>query len=303
MRFRMTASDYEVLHTVAECRLVTIPQLAALLSRNGKSLSQRIGQLAAEGLLANAPRGPGQRRGRPERVVSPAAGGAAFLQERGLIDSHASPEEILGERVPPQAHQLLLNWVRAHLHHAETVAPHLKIRFFAHNSPFLPAEYSSISIAADPLPDGAVPQKNVSFKPDATFSISDATQGKTVLFFLEVDRGTEIVGSPKRTRKDIRQKILNYGMCFDMQAYKKYESLWNCKLNGFRLLFVTDIVARLSTLSALVREMPPSDFIWLTEQARMFKEGISAPIWVRGGRLDAPPHSIFGRWSCQAPLP
>lgn len=98
------------------------------------------------------------------------------------------------------------------------------------------------------------------------------------------------------------RKDTNYGMCFDMQAYKKYESLWNCKLSGLRLLFAADRVVRLSTLSTLVREMPPSDFIWLTEQARMFKEGISAPIWVRGGRLDAPPHSIFGRWSCQAPL-
>ena len=218
------------------------------------------------------------------------------------MDPQIRAEELLGERVPPQAHQLLLNWVRAHLHHVETVVPQLKIRFLAHNSPFLPAEYSSISIAANPMPDGTGPQKNVSFEPDATFSIADTTQGKTVLFFLEVDRGTEIVGSPKRTPKDIRQKILNYGMCFDRLAYKKYESLWNCQLNGFRLLFLTDTLARLSTLSTLVREMPPSDFIWLTVADRMFTEGISAQIWVRGGRLDSPSHSILGRWSRRAPL-
>ena len=303
MRFRLTASDCEILRMVTECRIVTAPQLAALLSGNGKSLNRRIGQLVDQGFLTDATRGPGQRRGRPERVVSPAIGAVQVLQERGLIDPQARAEEILGERVPPQAHQLLLNWVRAHLHHVGTVLPQLKIRFLAHNSPSLPAEYSSISLPANPMPDRAGPRRNIVFKPDATFSISDATQGKTVLFFLEVDRGTETLGSPKRTPKDIRQKILNYGMCFDTLAYKKYESLWNCQLNGFRLLFVTDTVARLSTLSVLVQEMPPSDFIWLSEQARMFKEGISAPIWVRGGRLDAPPHSILGRWNCKAPLP
>jgi len=71
---------------VAECRLVTIPQLAALLSRNGKGLNKRISQLVAQGLLADAPRGPGQRRGRPERVILPTLRGIEVLQERKLID-------------------------------------------------------------------------------------------------------------------------------------------------------------------------------------------------------------------------
>ena len=52
-------------------------------------------------------------------------------------------------------------------------------------------------------------------------------------------------------------------------------TIWNCQLNGFRLLFLTDIVSRLSTLSALVREMPPSGFIRLTVADRIFREGIS----------------------------
>jgi hypothetical protein len=86
MRFRMTASDCEVLHWVAECRLVTTPQLAAFLSRNAKSLTQRISQLVAEGLLAEVPRGPGQHRGRPERVISLTERGVQSLREREGID-------------------------------------------------------------------------------------------------------------------------------------------------------------------------------------------------------------------------
>jgi len=113
MRFRLTASDCEILRMVTECCVVTTPQLAALLCRNGKSLQKRIIQLIGEGLLADTARGRGQRRGRPERVVSPTARGVDVLQERKLIDAQMPSEAILGEPVPSQAHQLLLNWVRA----------------------------------------------------------------------------------------------------------------------------------------------------------------------------------------------
>jgi len=282
---------------------VTTPQLAALLSRNGKSLHQRINQLVAEGLLADTARGPGQRRGRPERVVSLGERGVAILQERKLIDPQTPPEVIIGDGVPSQAHQLLLNWVRAHLHHIETVIPGLKARFLAHNSPFLPAGFSNLSVITDPVSGRVEPQSIISLKPDAAFSISGPAQDKTVLFFLEVDLGTETLASPKREPTDVRQKILNYGACFDTLAYKKYEGLSNCRLNGFRLLFVTHSVARLSTLCSLVQAMPPSDFIWLTNKDRMFEDGISAEIWARGGRLDASPQSILGRLRCRAPLP
>jgi len=86
MRFRMIAGDCEILRMATECRIVTAPQLVALLSRGGKSLNRRISRLVDQGLLADAARGPGQRRGRPERVVSPAARGVEVLQEQGLID-------------------------------------------------------------------------------------------------------------------------------------------------------------------------------------------------------------------------
>jgi len=303
MAFKLTRTDGEILRTIAEYRIMTTPQLAALLSRNRKSLKKRISELVTQGLLVDAPRGPGQRRGRPERVVSLAQRGVEVLQERELIDPHVPVEAMLGERLPPQYHQLLLNSVRVHLHHVGTVVPQLTVRFLAHNSPFLPPGYSNLSFLTGAVSDQARTQRGSRVEPDAAFSISDATEDKTVLFFLEVDRGTETTASPRRKHSDIRQKILNYGICFDTCAYKKYEELWNCQLNGFRLLFVTDSTARLSQLCSLVQEMPPSDYIWLTTAQRMFEDGIGGLIWVRGGRLDASLHSILGTRHCRTPLP
>ena len=296
MAFRLAPTDYEMLKIIAEYRIITSPQLAALLSLSKKGVRDRISKLIAEGLLEEADRGRGQHRGRPEQVVFLSKSAVTILKERELIEPQVPGDDIIGGNIRCQNHQLLLNWVRIHLNHIETAAPGLKIRFLAHSSPFLSKEFSSVSVHRR---TGEV----ASFKPDATFSICDSNHGKTLLFFLEVDLGTETLASPKRGLTDIRQKILNYGAFFDTQVYKRYERLWNCQLNGFRLLFLTDTFPRMSTLCSLVREMPPSDFIWVAQKDRMFEDGMSAEIWARGGRLDASPQSILGRLTCGAPLP
>jgi hypothetical protein len=296
MAFRLTTTDYKMLQIIAEYRIMTSPQLAALLSRSKKGVRDRIGKLIAEGLLEEANRGRGQHRGRPERVVFLSKSAVTILREQGFIESQVPTSYLIGKKFRCQSHQLLLNWVRIHLNHIGTVAPGLKIRFLAHNSPFIPKEFSSVPVQGK---TGEL----IRFEPDATFSLYDSNQGKTLLFFLEVDLSTETLASPKRILTDVRQKILNYGICFDTQVYKRYERLWKCQLNGFRLLFLTDTSVQMSTLCSLAREMQPSDFIWIAQKDRMFEDGISAEIWARGGRLDVAPQSILGRLSCRAPLP
>ena len=136
------------------------------------------------------------------------------------------------------------------------------------------------------------------------FTITHRKRQMTLLFFLEVDMGTESIASPKRTPGDIRQKIINYQQYFRSGRYKRYEKFWNCKLRGFRLLFLTNTNGRLAVLSRLVQEMPPSEFIWLTSLKQMFSHGLSAEIWVHGGKQDAPSESILGTtMACKAPLP
>ncbi|MHC4061951.1 MAG: replication-relaxation family protein, partial [Planctomycetota bacterium] len=248
MAFRLTPTDYEMLWIIAEYRIMTSSQLAALLSRSKKGVRDRIGKLIAEGLLEEATRGRGQHRGRPERVVFLNSSGATLLKEQGFIESQVPTSHIIGKNLRCQGHQLLLNWVHIHLNHIETTTPELKVRLLAHSSPFLPKEFSSVSVQSK---IGEL----IRLEPDATFSIYDSNQDKTLLFFLEVDLGTETLASPRRELTDVRQKILNYGVCFDTQIYKRYERLWNCQLNGFRLLFLTDTSSRMSALCSLAREM------------------------------------------------
>jgi hypothetical protein len=139
--------------------------------------------------------------------------------------------------------------------------------------------------------------------PDGVFSITHREiGGKTLLFFLEVDMGTETIASMDRVSKDIRRKVSNYQELFRSGTYKRYESVLKSKLNGFRLLFLANSEARLISLCRLAREMPPSDFIWLTDQGRMFSHGLAAKIWTRGGRNENPPQSILGPGlACELP--
>jgi hypothetical protein len=134
----------------------------------------------------------------------------------------------------------------------------------------------------------------IDFTPDKVFSIKSKETRKALLFFLEVDMGTEPITTLDRNPKDLRQKILNYQTLFRTGQYKRYERVFDAKFIGFRSLFLANSNSRSAALCRLVEEMPPSDFIWLTDQEQMFSKGLSAEIWFRGGRRDNPPQSIVG---------
>ena len=174
---------------------------------------------------------------------------------------------------------------------------------FAHNSPFLPKDPNSRILTTDYSPVPGSDIQGVKFTPDAAFSIGVSVRDKTCLFFLEVDRGTETIASPKRDMTDIRQKIINYQWYFQSQAYKRYEQVFKCQLHGFRLLFLTSTTGRLRALCELTQQLRPSNFVWLTEISRLFSGGVSTKIWTKGGDIHGPQHSILGSLCCKAPLP
>lgn len=303
MAFRLKASDLTIFEAIAEHRIVTASQISAVLNKKRQSIWRRILELGKQDFIHISERQFGRSRGRPEKLVSMGSHGVDVLKEKQILGADVPEDLIIAEKIHCVDHQLMLNWFHIHLNHLQAVHPRLGIKFLSHSSPFLPKALSGHPLTTDFAPVEDNQDEVVKFIPDGVFSITDSIEGQTLLYFLEVDCGTETIASLKRKPTDIRQKILNYGAYFDSQRYKRYEKLWNCKLEGFRLLFVTNTVERLACLCKLVREMPPSDFIWLTEQSRIFTDGIPAKIWTRGGNIDAAPESIIDVLCCQAPLP
>ena len=116
--------------------------------------------------------------------------------------------------------------------------------------------------------------------------------------------GTESLTSTTHRRRAVQQKIANYQAYLRSGKYKRYQELWGCKLTGFRLLFLTHSPSRLIALCRLVRDTPPSDFVWLSDRVRMFEHGVANGIWARGGNLENPPQSIIGKTLCRrTPIP
>jgi hypothetical protein len=299
----LNKNDRKLLISIAEYKTLTVKQLSAISQRSFQIIRRRIRHLANEEFITTRMQGYGRSRGRPEDLVFLTEKATAILEEEGTQSGYAARGVTKTANPISIDHLLLVNWFRIHLLRMERAIPSLSIRFLTPTSP-APAENSGES---PPLPE-PIPADNRLKKfdqliPDGIFSITHREiEGKTLLFFLEVDMGTETIASVDRVSKDIRRKISNYQELFRSGSYKRYESVFESKLNGFRLLFLATSEARLISLCRLAREMPPSDFIWLTDQGRMFSHGLAAKIWARGGQNEDLPQSILGPGlACELP--
>jgi len=303
MSFRLKENDCRTLEVIAEYRMLTVTQIAALLYKSRQVVRRRLNDLEKVGLIEVTGREFGRGRGRPENSLGLTKHGVDILKDKGLLSQDIPHEKVCDDCLFCTDHQLLLNWFRIHLNHVGMVLPRINVKFFAHNSLFLPKGQGGHIQIADYSPVPGTGIQGIKFTPDAVFGISDSVAGKTCLFFLEVDCGTETMASPKRDRTDIRQKIVNYQWYCQSLAYKRYEEAFQCQLRGFRLLFLTNTLGRLRALCELIQQIRPSNFVWLTECSRLFPDGVSAEIWARGGDLHGSPRSILGSLCCRAPLP
>jgi len=304
MTFKFNKNDRQFLATIAEHRVLTVSQVTAIQRKSKQVVRRRLNVLEKAGLILSGTLGFGQSRGRPEKTISLTEEGAAVLKSDYEVLRNVPLNKINAEKIRCLEHQLLTNWFRIHLGQIEHAIPQLSIQFLSPNSPFLKRNNSDLPLIFELVSAEGQSKNSSGFTPDGVFSITHRKRQMTLLFFLEVDMGTESIASPKRTSGDIRQKIINYWQYFRSDRYKRYEKFWNCKLRGFRLLFLTNTNSRLAVLSRLAQQMPPSDFIWLTSIEQMFSSGLSAEIWVRGGKQDAPSESILGTaMACRTPLP
>jgi hypothetical protein len=242
----------------------------------------------------------GRSRGRPEKRISLTEKAADLLRSKlpGL-------EEILSDRLTADKlrcvdHQVAINWFRIHLRHLEQFLPELSVQLDSDLPTF------RIGTCESFLPKQGASEAHPELKefaPDGVFSISHKSKGKTLLFFLEVDMGTESIASMGRGPRDLRQKVLNYQHLFQEHRYKSYETIWNCRLAGFRLLFLTPTTGRMAAICNLIQSIPPSGFMWATTMEQMFSHGLSGKIWIRGGRRNTPEESILGpEMACTAPI-
>lgn len=303
MAFRLQKGDYEIIKHLAEYRILSISQLAAAFRKGKQVMRRRCRELKLYGIV-KANKDFGQSFGRPESLFGLTERVVDLLRDKGLIGKDVPYENIGPVSNRLIDHQLLMNWFRIHLNEIGKLEERPTLRFWAYNSPFVSRKKDGSSIITDYSPIGRRTVEEVKFTPDAMFTITNAARDITLLSFLEVDCGTETLSSPQRDMSDIRQKILNYQWYFDTLKYRRYEEIFKVPfIHGFRLLFLTKTAGRLAALCNLTQEMAPADFVWLTEQDRLYTDGVYAKIWARGGNLQVASQSIVGRRHRRTPLP
>lgn len=294
MAGKITKGDIELLSHITEYKFLTVKQLVALSQRSIQVIRRRLRFLTDEGFIASFERGLGQGPGRRENIIVATEKCLEHLGGHGLISDHAAYVTDKTSDSIFLDHDLLVNWFLIHLVQITREEPRLKIQHLTTSSHSLKGGSADQPLLMERFAVGGSPDETITMIPDGVFVITDEASEKSLLFFLEVDMGTETLQSTKQTPGDVRQKIINYQNLFRGNQYKRYEKIFDVDLNGFRLLFITNTLVRMKAISNLVQQMPPSDFIWVTDQEQMFSHGVSAEIWAKGGRYDKKAESILG---------
>jgi hypothetical protein len=294
LELEVLAKDRELLCAVAGFRLAIVSQLCAWLSASEQMVRRRSRKLIAGGLLATSPRGFG-RRGRPESVFAVTNTGANFLRKEGILHRNVPCNRVTGDALASMIeHQILLNWVAIECARLHRHSDKFSVQFISSTSPrHVSATGATVLYDRISKADGS----EVAFVPDAAFCITRRRDGKSLLFFVEVDMGTEAVTRRKAdSNVDVQQKIASYRTYLGGRGYKRYESqaAFNVRSHGFRLLIVVNSTRRRDALGEFMRRSPhPCGFVWTCDNASLTRDGIAGKIWMVGGRMGEAPRSIL----------
>ena len=218
MENKITKQDTTLLKQIAGFKILTAKQLATVSRRSQQVIRRRLRVLSQEGLIEKRIRGFGRSKGRPEEITFLTEHGAKLLRDQGVVNKHLKALSENNLLTLPLDHDLLLNWFHLYLIQIEQRYPQLSVTGFSTNT--TPSTQSTLSST---------------FIPDGIFTITDKKSSRTLLFFLEVDMGSETAASINRNSNDFRQKVINYQKLFQSEQYKQCEKIFHSSFNGFRL--------------------------------------------------------------------
>jgi len=276
-------NDLTILSFIAEFKYLTIKQISILCQRSIPVIRRRLRDLSEKHLISRIERVFSEGVGRKEHVMIISNEGLKVLNDKGILSIHATYITDKTSGFVFVEHDLLVNWFLINLIQIQRINQRFKVFLLTTSSHHLTQGNSNNPLTMEQFANDEKSGESYTMIPDGVFTIVDEKSKKALLFFLEVDMGTETLASPTQSPGDINQKINNYQALFRLGKYKRYNNITNCKFNGFRLLFLTNTLNRMESICHLVQSMPPSNFIWVTNQQRVFIHGGAAEIWARGG--------------------
>jgi len=301
---RRKTNSVEVLAAIADFRLMSATQLSIYFGVKKQATWNNIRKLLSDNLIKEFRKETGRSRGRPEWMYSLTERGVNVLRENGILNQDPGDKFVLAENLGATTeHQLLQNWFRLHLVYADRQNKVLFENIPTNSSLYWQGSgYTNLYYHCRAFTTSK--GKEITVIPDLVFRTLDPISGKSLLFFVEIDRGTENLMSPDRKHKnDIFGKICNYLYYWDNNVYKQYEQVWNCTFKGFRVLFVANNTKNSARLCRLVSDLGRySNFVWVTDMPALFNSGIGGDIWYPGGQMIEPANSILGKLAFECPI-
>lgn len=131
----------------------------------------------------------------------------------------------------------------------------------------------------DVVSDVANPNTQISHTPDAVFCLE--RNSKQALFFLEIDRGTEVVSNPQ---KGVLKSVDFYSSYLVSGQYQRYQDDFQCPpLKAFRVLYVTSSEERISNIQRAATQFLDDQrvlkLLLLTEQKNVTPATLLTSIW------------------------
>jgi hypothetical protein len=134
--------------SLAEYRLLTVTQIAALTQLGKAAVWNRLNKLAQGNLTVEQTPASTGGRGRPERWVSLSPVGVRWLRDFDGVTLNVPTEDVVASGIRCAEHLLAINWFRIHLVHLVRVIPRLGAQFISSTSPFVECQADgSIGVA------------------------------------------------------------------------------------------------------------------------------------------------------------
>ena len=216
----LASHDGQLLLVIAEYRILTPDQLAVQCDRNAAATRRRLAILRDMGLVEIRARSLHVGRGHPESLVSLSENGAECLKALGLIDADAPTDQLTAGSLKCIRHEEVVNEVRVQLTLMNRHLDGLSAVYHASTPPVQPRAGHGVACPGNGSPQDACGQDH-ELIPDGVFALTHTKIGKTLLFFLEVDMGTQPLISNRAQNRDVRSKLTRYQALLGDGGYRR----------------------------------------------------------------------------------
>lgn len=278
----ITARDRSVLRSLAEYRLLTSEQIERLHFRSAQTALRRMRRLEAAGLVV-------RRRSDavPTQVIT-----LTPLGKARLVGSATSGVDTTIERRRVTAlpgtyflrHQLEVNDFRIAVALSAGQRPDVELLSVIADTDRTAAApaVQPRALLAETVAFGGEPAERITHAPDLAFAMRRGE--RQAIFLVEVDRGTEVVGDPRRGVGLFVRFYLRALVCGAFNGLRARLGLPD-GVRGFRVLVVTTSAARVQAIHERWGSMPVEHemakrFIWLSTREALHASNLLEHGWV-----------------------